>query len=228
MILYWLLALFVCCCLRLYAILPEGKKVIRRTRRRSETCSLAVFLGSGGHTSEVISLLSSLDFSRYTPRTYYIGEGDTLSMKKAIVLESLKVVDYASSSVQSLVPYTFVTLPRARRVHQPLLTTPITALRSLAVCVYHTTFAPLLPNAISPEVLIVNGPGTCFVLCLATYVNKFVGLTHPALIYVESFARVRTLSLSGKLLRPLVDRFIVQWPDLLRDGKKGDYRGWLV
>ncbi|GBE81001.1 UDP-N-acetylglucosamine transferase subunit ALG14 [Sparassis crispa] len=206
MILYWLLALFVCCCLRLYAILPEGKKVIRRTRRRSETCSLAVFLGSGGHTSEVISLLSSLDFSRYTPRTYYIGEGDTLSMKKAIVLESLKVVDYASSSVQSLVPYTFVTLPRARRVHQPLITTPITALRSLAVSSHRERSGDVLRLMFS----------------------YFVGLTHPALIYVESFARVRTLSLSGKLLRPLVDRFIVQWPDLLRDGKKGDYRGWLV
>jgi Oligosaccharide biosynthesis protein Alg14 like len=35
---------------------------------------------------------------------------------------------------------------------------------------------------------------------------QFFGLPSPTLIYVESFARVRSLSLSGKLLRPLVDR----------------------
>lgn len=40
---------------------------------------------------------------------------------------------------------------------------------------------------------------------------QFLGLPSPRLIYVESFARIRTLSLTGKLLRPLVDRFVVQW-----------------
>ncbi|GKZ28768.1 UDP-N-acetylglucosamine transferase subunit [Aspergillus brasiliensis] len=33
-------------------------------------------------------------------------------------------------------------------------------------------------------------------------------------IFVESWARVTTLSLSGKLLLPLTDRFLVQWPAL--------------
>jgi len=47
-------------------------------------------------------------------------------------------------------------------------------------------------------------------------------------IYVESFARVKSLSLSGKLLRFLVDRFVVQWPTILEDGKRGEHRGWLV
>ena len=36
---------------------------------------------------------------------------------------------------------------------------------------------------------------------------KILGLKSPKLIYVESFARVQRLSLSGKLLRPLVDRW---------------------
>lgn len=39
----------------------------------------------------------------------------------------------------------------------------------------------------------------------------------PKLIYVESFARVSSLSLSGKLLRPIVDDLIVQWPDLAKE-----------
>ncbi|KAF3491853.1 glycosyltransferase family protein [Arthroderma uncinatum] len=39
-------------------------------------------------------------------------------------------------------------------------------------------------------------------------------------IFIESWARVTTVSLSGKILFPLVDRFLVQW-----DGLAG-YSGW--
>ena len=45
---------------------------------------------------------------------------------------------------------------------------------------YYVTFLPLLPLGNSKafaDVLIVNGPGTCFVLCLAVYINK-VDLIH--------------------------------------------------
>lgn len=45
---------------------------------------------------------------------------------------------------------------------------------------------------------------------------QFVGLSATRIIYIESFARVSRLSLSGKLLRPFVHRFLVQWPQLQR------------
>jgi beta-1,4-N-acetylglucosaminyltransferase len=52
-------------------------------------------------------------------------------------------------------------------------------------------------------------------------------------IYVESWARVRSLSVSGKLLLPVADSFVVQWRPL--EGrrawpgmKKTQYKGWLV
>ena len=38
----------------------------------------------------------------------------------------------------------------------------------------------------------------------------------PRIIYVESFARTRTLSRTGHLMRLLADRFLVQWPSLRR------------
>lgn len=38
---------------------------------------------------------------------------------------------------------------------------------------------------------------------------QILGLSSPKVIYVESFARVNTLSLSGKLLRPFVDRWVI-------------------
>ncbi|KAI8993107.1 oligosaccharide biosynthesis protein Alg14-like protein [Trametes punicea] len=197
-----------------------------RRREASEKCSLAVFLGSGGHTSEALRLLSGLDFSRYSPRTYLVSEGDTLSMRKALELESTKA-DHATRGDVST-PYTFVVIPRARRVHQSLLSTPFTAAVSLAAAVWHITIAPLLSRSSAPEVLLLNGPGTSLVLCIAAYLNRVIGLSSPRLIYVESFARVQHLSLSGKLLRPVVDRFIVQWAELLEDGKRGEHRGWLI
>ncbi|KAI0745357.1 oligosaccharide biosynthesis protein Alg14 like-domain-containing protein [Earliella scabrosa] len=217
---------------RLYAVAFASRyaKPFQR-RESSDQCSFAVFLGSGGHTSEALSLLSALDFGRYVPRTYIISEGDTLSMQKAVDLESVKAAETSHtrpSSLRSDCPYTFVVIPRARRVHQSLLTTPLTAAFSLAAAVWHITIAPLLSGPPVPQVLLLNGPGTCFVLCVATYLNRFLGLKSPRLIYIESFARVKNLSLSGTLLRPLVDRFVVQWPQLVKDAKRDYCHGWLV
>ena len=44
----------------------------------------------GGHTNEALTLLSTLDFNRYTPRTYIVSEGDMLSANKAKDLEIRK------------------------------------------------------------------------------------------------------------------------------------------
>ncbi|KAF9643797.1 oligosaccharide biosynthesis protein Alg14 like protein, partial [Thelephora ganbajun] len=190
-------------------------------RAALDTCGLAVFLGSGGHTTEALTLTSALDFARYTPRTYIISDGDTLSAQKAHELEERKR-DRDSNS-----KYTLLYVPRARRVHQPLWTTPPSVLASLIACVRHAVRAVLNPES-AWDVLILNGPGTCFSICAAVYFNRFLGLPSPRVIYIESFARVRSLSLSGKLLRPFVDRFIVQWPDILQQGGRGQYRGCLV
>lgn len=41
-------------------------------------------------------LVSTLDFSRYTPRTYLVSEGDSLSATKAIALERVKAASNPS------------------------------------------------------------------------------------------------------------------------------------
>jgi len=214
--------------LRLYVVMTY-KPHPPTNGNRPPTCHLAVFLGSGGHTSEALAMLSALDFTRYTPRTYMCSESDALSAKKAFVLESVKAAESSSHPPAASKPcYTVITIPRARSVHQPLLTTPFTALRSLVSCLYYVAILPALSGTPFAEVLVLNGPGTCCMLALAVYFERFLGLPSPTLIYVESFARVRSLSLSGKLLRPFVDRFVVQWPDLLQDGGRGECRDWLV
>lgn len=59
-----------------------------------------------------------------------------------------------------------------------------------------------------------------------------MGLPCAKLIYIESLARTQRLSLSGTLVRPVVDRFFVQWEGLreklVQGGRGRGRRGWLA
>lgn len=46
--------------------------------------------------------------------------------------------------------------------------------------------------------------------------------------FIESIARVHSLSLSGKLLYPIADRFLVQWEELERKYKRAKYVGFVI
>ncbi|KIJ18826.1 glycosyltransferase family 1 protein, partial [Paxillus involutus ATCC 200175] len=220
---------------RVYLVLPTSCHPRPPRRRHGDKCSLAIFLGSGGHTSEALMLTSALDLTRYAPRTYIISEGDTLSAKKAIALEShLKAAEATSVAnwPQGQQDYRILRIPRARRVHQSLLTVLPTFMHSLLACIHLVTISPLLGRSTfgAPfvDLVILNGPGTCVTLCAAIMLNKLIGLPSPKMIYVESFARVQSLSLSGRILRHVVDRFIVQWPGLLSADGREEYYGCLV
>ncbi|WOO86383.1 UDP-N-acetylglucosamine transferase subunit ALG14 [Vanrija pseudolonga] len=161
-----LAALIAALSLRLRAVLPSGTPPPRRTT----PARLGVFLGSGGHTGEMRSLLSVLDGKRYAPRVYVYGAGDEMSLRAVVEVEG--ALGGTTSGACTL-----LALPR-----------------------------------VTPWVdVLLNGPGTAVVLVAVA--RRILGLSYTCIIYVESFARVKTLSLSGKLLRPFVDTFVVQWPD---------------
>ncbi|KAK8853055.1 hypothetical protein IAR55_003756 [Kwoniella newhampshirensis] len=208
---------------RIYALLPSGKSPTSSNRRSTDTCSIAIFLGSGGHTSEMQTLISNLDFERYTPRTYIYCHGDEISLRAVGKLESDKGTSTKSDS------YNLLPLPRARKVGQSPLSTSFSALRTILPTIHHLLILPLLRDPRNPfaDVLVINGPGTCAVLVLVSWIRRILALPHTRIIYVESFARVRSLSLSAKLVRPFVDRFITQWPEA-GGSNKAEYRGWLV
>ena len=130
--------------------------------------------------------------------------------------------------------YTVARIPRARRIHQPLYTTPLSALQTLLAA-----FQPLLATHSSsssglPTLIITNGPATAVILILAAFVLRFFNIRGAEsrglcrTVYVESFARVKTLSLSGKLLVRVVDRFLVQWEELEGYAGRAEYCGILV
>ncbi|KAH7125315.1 oligosaccharide biosynthesis protein Alg14-like protein [Dendryphion nanum] len=143
--------------------------------------------------------------------------------------------------------YNISTIPRARKIHQPLLTTPFTSLVTLLSSIKPLLSSPsLLPNqppqnpyeAVAqdvPDLIMTNGPATGVIIVLASLLLRFFNIRGAnsrgkcRTIYVESFARVKTLSLSGKLLIRVVDRFLVQWEELEgRGGGRAEFWGVLV
>ncbi len=90
-----------------------------------------------------------------------------------------------------------------------------------------------------PDVIITNGPATAVMVILAATVLKLFGIApvrKMKIIYVESWARVKTLSLSGKVLLRIgiCDKFLVQWESLAKSingtgaRRNVEWRGFLV
>lgn len=70
-----------------------------------------------------------------------------------------------------------------------------------------------------PDVIICTGVLAMLPLCL---ICKIFG---KKLIYIESFAKVTSPTLSGKFLYKFADRFYVQWPQMLEIYPKAVYLG---
>ncbi|KAJ2891398.1 metalloprotease [Coemansia aciculifera] len=204
--------------LRLYFVLPifsrrqrstvdarkrKGKAVRNATQRM-----LCIVLGSGGHTAEMTRLLSGVDLDRYSRRLYIVGESDLISLDQIGVLESKRDGEKEE--------YFVGRVPRSRRVGQPWLTTPMSVLRCFRQVAW-------LMYRHLPDAVLCNGPGNCVVVCVVATIIRVLGVKRIPIIYVESFARVKTLSLSGKIMYLLADRFIVQWPDLLRQYPRAEH-----
>jgi beta-1,4-N-acetylglucosaminyltransferase len=75
--------------------------------------------------------------------------------------------------------------------------------------------AQVSEDAVAAFQVQLNSPvGTCLPLVWLAYMFRAIGLGRTRITFVESVCRVKTLSLTGRLVYPLVDRFFVQWPEL--------------
>ena len=77
--------------------------------------------------------------------------------------------------------------------------------------------------------VLVNGPGTCIPICFAVWLFRGLGLCKGTIVFVESIARVKSLSLSGRILYRLrmADVLFVQWSELQRLYPRTVHRGRL-
>jgi beta-1,4-N-acetylglucosaminyltransferase len=206
---------------------------------------MVIVLGSGGHTAEMMSLLRGIDPRRWAHRTYVISSGDNFSDSKAREIEAGIQRRHTHSTTPSqkgtshpvIGKWEVTTVPRARKIHQPLYTTPITSLWSLIGSLSALSQAAktsIVAPSEYPDLIVTNGPATAVIVILASVILKFLGLAprqKMKVIYVESWARVTTLSLSGKVLLRMgvCDEFLVQWEVLqrrLNSGAVGTKVGW--
>jgi beta-1,4-N-acetylglucosaminyltransferase len=258
-----LLTILILTTARILALLPPRRTKPSPTNRKkgSTPTHLLIVLGSGGHTAEMFALLRDLDARAYNRRTYVFSAGDRLSAEMARNFErglaekkSRKqgegggdlgdgVLLDAEGEAEGKGMYRVLEVPRARKIHQSLLTTPVSALWCLWACL------KLLRSGEEgwgrrdtrgkakvgyPDLILTNGPSTAVMVVLASFILRFFDVEGAEnkgkmrTIYVESWARVKALSLSGRLLLRVVDRFLVQWESLAGAGGRAEYKGVLV
>ncbi len=89
-----------------------------------------------------------------------------------------------------------------------------------AACVLLRSIAILLRER--PDVVLSTGaaPG-----CMACFLGKLMG---AKVVWADSITNVKRLSLSGRLIRPFADLFLVQWPDLVERYPGVEYVGAVI
>ena len=73
----------------------------------------------------------------------------------------------------------------------------------------------------NPSVIITTGAGVVFPICI------FGKLLGKKIVYVESYAKVQSPSLTGKLIYNFADEFYIQWESLKAYYPKAKYKGGL-
>ncbi len=73
-----------------------------------------------------------------------------------------------------------------------------------------------------------NGPGTCMPFFLIFYVLNKLKVARTKLIFIESWCRVDSISLSGKIVRFFTDKFIVHWEEQKAKYPWTDYYGKIL
>lgn len=179
-----------------------------------------IVLGSGGHTAEMMNIISELQKDRFTPRYYVAALTDNMSLEKAQVYEKSLIQGVGEKII---VNAQFMQIYRSREVGQSYIT-------SIATTLLAILHAMWLIIRIRPQVIFCNGPGTCIPLCASAFLLKVLGLGWSSIFYIESIARVKKLSLSGLLLYKLrlADQFFVQWPQLQQKYPRAQYAGRLM
>ncbi|KAL6817409.1 Alg14 domain-containing protein [Trichoderma camerunense] len=177
-------------------------------------------LGSGGHTKEMLMMMDDgfCDFADFH-RRYLISSGDSMSENHVHDYEE-SLASLCESRGTSPGTYDKFIVTRARRVHQPLWSTPFTALLSIveifpALLIPPKGLVGMKMKPCYPSRVFSNGPATGFFVALAVHLLKMAYLVPEScmkVIYIESWARISTLSLTGKLLlyTGIADVFVTQ------------------
>eukprot|EP01113_Clastostelium_recurvatum_P008204 TRINITY_DN13849_c0_g1_i1.p1 TRINITY_DN13849_c0_g1~~TRINITY_DN13849_c0_g1_i1.p1 ORF type:complete len:461 (+),score=90.86 TRINITY_DN13849_c0_g1_i1:96-1385(+) len=184
-----------------------------------------IVLGSGGHTSEMFRLLEGFvepneggGKAKERAKGKAKGKGNAfIAGDRVYVLANTdtRSGDKIKQFEQDL-PHnesTVVQIPRSRHVGQSYISSIFTTLISIWFCLG-------VVWRHRPRMLLCNGPGTCIPIIVAAWIFSLLCGRICTIVYIESVARVRGLSLSGKLAKYFADLFVVQWPQLVPVGPR--------
>ena len=159
--------------------------------------SIMVILGSGGHTWEMINILSRLKWEQYLP-IYIIGYSDLYSLNDITFFE--KKFDRAYFSER-------ITRPKENHHHSFSI---IVFIRTI-YC-FFKSFNIICKHR--PDYVLSNGPSICVPIILCGWLLKKIGYINTKLVYIESAARVNNLSISGNIVKYFVDDIFGFWTKL--------------
>lgn len=74
---------------------------------------------------------------------------------------------------------------------------------------------------LKPEVVVTTGTHTAVPMCYIMHFFK------KKVIFIETFANSKSQTLSGRMVYPIADVFIVQWESMLELYPKAKYCGWI-
>lgn len=206
-------------CLRLGYVLMKLKTEPRQRYNTHKPARTLIILGSGGHTTEMIAVINELNKRNYMPRFYIVAHTDRHSETKALDVESLVE---SQSTARPNPAFEIHRIKRSREVQQSFATAISTTIQSIWQCI------PLVYR-LRPDLILCNGPGTCVPICLVAFIYKVLFINrHCRIVFIESYCRIRTISLTGKILVWFTDLFVVQWPQLANASKRIEYYGRLL
>lgn len=87
--------------------------------------------------------------------------------------------------------------------------------------IYNCFKSLILYIKIRPDYIITTGAHTAVPMC---YLGKIFG---SKIIYIETFANITTKTLTGRMIYPIADKFIVQWDSMKKLYPKAEVGGWI-
>lgn len=182
----------------------------RNTEKHIGPAKTLIVLGSGGHTTEMLQLLHEINKDNYTPRIYVAADSDKNSYNKVIEFETVPT------------DYKFVTIFRSRSVGQSYSSSILTTLQAIVASI------PMLYRE-KPSLILCNGPGTCVPICLITFLFRILCINaNCRIVFIESFCRIKSLSLTGRILIWFADLFVVHWEEQRKFSDKIQCFGKLI
>lgn len=152
-------------------------------------------------------------------RRYLISRGDNNSIRAKRALENLIQEKFPSGTAGTQDAFM---VARARDVGDPVYLLPKTALKSAIDVIVSLAKIPasradqsIARHFKYPHVIVTNGPGTGFIVGLVAFLLKVLWLAPQnrlKVVYIESWARMNKLGLTGRLYYwlPFAHLFVVQ------------------